>query len=193
MIRHPRPLPLNPLRPIPTSLQWYVLTTNPNREYTVAHWLEAQGWFTLVPLDKRFKLENPKRGGKNKSRVAYYVPLIPRHVIAGLAAPPPWLTVLSRQHVTGVLGINHNPGRLRHGEPELLRAASHGILDAAATHHPKPGGKALVTAPGPLQGLLVEVGTMQGRKAIISAIFDGFDRKPLPFVMEANVDDLEAA
>ena len=189
-----RPLgPLDPLRPLPAGLSWYVLTTSPQREYVVARWLEDRGWHSLVPLDKRWKLSDPKRGGKKQERTAYMLPLLPRMVIAGFHVTPPWLTILDHQHIHGVLGVDHTPVALRRGEPELLQAISHALVSHKPSHSLAPGGKALVTAPGPLQGQLVEVGTVRGKKAIIAAVFNQFGRQALPFVMEAMVEDLEAA
>jgi transcription antitermination factor NusG len=195
LIRRAALEPLNPGRPLPHGCTWYVLTTNPQREYTVQHWLEDQerNWFTLVPLDKRWRLTDRRSGGKNKKREAYMVPLLPRMVIAGFREPPPWLYILDHQHITGVLGINHEPIPLRQGEPELLRAISYALAAKGPAHAIAPGGKALVTCPGPLQGAMVEVGTLKGKKAVITAIFDGMDKKGLPFVMEALIDDLQAA
>jgi transcription antitermination factor NusG len=199
LIRRAALEPLNPSRPLPGGYEWYVLHVSPHREYSVARAIESvpdKKWFTLVPLDKRWKMEKQeggRRGGGRVKRVASNVPLLPRMVVVGFNEPPPWLTILEMQHVNGVLGINHVPIPLRRGEPELLKSISHVLAKAGPAHAVKPGGKALITVPGPFQGQIVEVGSVKGRKAIISAVFDRFDRKELPFVMETLLDDLEAA
>lgn len=187
---------MDPLRPLPADCQWYVLNTSPHREAHVARWIEAQGWFSLVPLDKRWRIEHgpgKRRGGQRAERIAYMVPLLPRMVVMGMSCDPPWLDILGCQHVAGVLSINHTPVALRRGEPELLRAISYALVSHRPSHAIKPGGKALVTTPGPLQGQLVEVGTVKGREAVITHILSQFERTELRFPIRAALDDLEAA
>jgi len=151
MIRRQPCDPLNPARVLPQGREWYVLTVTPRREYAIAHWLEGQGIFSLVPLEKRWRLSDPKRkgrGGRKHAREAYMVPLMPRLVIAGFADPPRWLDILDHQHIAGVLGINHTPVPLRQGEPEALRAISYALSTQKQCHALAPKGKALVTSPG---------------------------------------------
>ena len=182
-------LPLDPTRPLPRGLAWYVLTTEPQREHVVANWIEASGWAALVPLETRWRIPRSlKRGGDRQKREAYQIPLLPRMVLAGFPDAPQWLTVMDRYGVTGVLGINGTPAATRPGEAERLQASSEGLRKATAPRPLAAGAKATITAPGPLQGHVVEVVSIHGRHAKIVLQLFGASREA-----EIPVDELEAA
>ena len=182
-------LPLDPTRPLPPGLAWYVLTTEPSREHTIARWLESSGWSALVPLETRWRIPRSlKRGGDRQKREAYQIPLLPRMVLAGFADRPQWLTVMDHQGITGVLGINGTPAAIRRGEAERLQASSEGLRKATAPRPLVAGARATIAAPGLFQGHVVEVVSIHGHKAKIVQQLFGASREA-----EISIDDLEAA
>ena len=189
MIRPRKPIPLDPSRPIPPGLEWYVLTTAPKREHHVAHWLEGQGWRTLVPLATVWKIRDKRRGyNKRTSRVRMQVPVIPRIVMVGFATTPPWLTIRENWHIIGVLGDAGAPIPMRRGEAERLQIASQPLLNAPATQPLKIGGRASIAAPGPFSGHIVEIKELTGKWAtVIQSWFGG------EVTVKIATDDLEAA
>lgn len=198
MIKLTKAEPLNPARPIPHGLTFYVLIVNNRRIHSVAHWLEERGWFTLVPLEKRWKIAkgqsfHGKRGGARVKRESYVLPLLPGKIVLGVKGEVPWLTIREHQHISNVLGVDGVPAPLRHGEPEMLRAISVALSEIRPYKALKPSGTAFVSGPGVFQGKRVEIGSLEGRNAIITAIFDGLQKVPLPVTIRIAQDDLEAA
>ena len=176
MIRLRRPLhrifsPLDPARPLPSGLDWYVLTTEPRREYQVAHWLEAEDIPTLVPLETRWRLRDKRRGGGRPPRVRYQVPLLPRIVIAGFDGAFRF-EVMDSFFITGVLGIGGIPTPMRQGEAERLQAGSERLRRFAEPRALAVGGKAVVTAPGLHQGRIVEINSLVGKMAKLKSWFE---------------------
>lgn len=179
---------LDPARPIPSGLDWYVITTEPAREDVIARWLEEQGYFTLTPLETRWRLAKPRCGGKSRKREAYQVPLLPRMVLVGFAEPPRWLAVMDRYGITGVLGINGAPVPMRRGEAERLQQASERLRRQSGPRAVKAGSKARIAAPGLFLGHVVEVRSITGKTARIVQQLFGAARE-----VEIALDDLDAA
>lgn len=186
----PKVEPLDPTRELPRCLSWYALTVAPNREYSVAHWLEDRGDMTIVPLETRVRLKAKARGGKHHSRDLYQIPLFPRMVLVGFAAPPNWLVTMDHFHITGVLGFNGEPAVMRRGEAERLRESSEALRQAGAGKPLAKGGKAVVVAPGLFCGHVVGIETItkNEKKAMVIQNWFGQER-----IVEMNVDDLVAA
>lgn len=180
--------PLDPTRPLPEGLSWYVFTTNPNQEYAVAQWLEKNGLMTLTPLETRIKLRGKMRGGQKQPRDIYQVPLFPRLVLCGFNARPNWYSIMDHHHITGVLGINKEPMAMRKGEAERIRESSEALRVPTESKPLQIGGKALVVAPGLFVGHVVEITSLAGKFAEIKQNWFGQER-----TVKVKVDDLEAA
>lgn len=192
LVEKPKPLAKDPTRPIPQGLAWYVFLVTLNREYKVADWLETElGHFTLTPLETRFKLQDRSRGGAKEARIPYQVPLFPRLVLAGFADAPNWLKVMDNYHIQGVLGWNGTPARMRNGEAERIRMASEALRKAryeAVVKPLEPGEKARIVAPGMFINHIVEITSVQGKKA--KMIQNWFGQ---PTEVEMFISDLERA
>lgn len=180
--------PLDPRRPLPPGLSWYVLSTAPKREFQVAAWLEAQGWNSLIPIEyKKRRTSRHHRGEKAKVR-EFAVPLVPRMVFFGYAGPVPWLRIMDAYHVTGVLGINGTPAQMRPGEIDRLRDTSEALLRPMVMTPVEAGKKARMMAPGLWQGHVVEVASVTGKWAKVVQNWFG-----VPTEVKVDVKDLEAA
>lgn len=169
LVERPKPAAKDPTRPMPADLAWYVLTAMFNREYLVADWLETTfGHFTLIPLETRYRVKDPRRGGFRETRIPYQVALFPRLVLIGFASQPNWLEVMDNYHVQGVLGWNGTPARMRDGEAERLRTASEALRKAKQDEVTKPlasGEKARIVAPGLFVNHVVDIVSIQGKRA----------------------------
>lgn len=185
--------PLDPMRPLPAVATWYVLEVAPQREYRVAHWLEAMGFASLVPLETRTRIARGKTrsaGRKKQAREIYQLPLIPRMVLLGTTGPLPWLTILDHQHVTGAIGIDGMPLAMRAGEAERLQAASEYLRLLAAPRPLKIGSRAYVTKPG-WAGRIVEITDLpeRGRWARVKGCFAADPER----IAVVDREELEAA
>lgn len=182
--------PLDPRRPLPEGLDWYVLTTEPKREFHVAHWLEDSGWSSLVPLQYRLRAVTRHGRGRNVKRNRVEMPLIPRIVIVGFSEAVPWLQVGSHRHVTGVLGVNGMPIAMRRGEAERLQRKSAELLLPKKEIQFKPGDQAKVPRVGWMEEhhRIVEIASIQGKWATVIQSWFGTARG-----VKVAVDDLEAA
>jgi transcription antitermination factor NusG len=190
LVAKPKQEPLDPSRPLPVGLAWYVLVTSPNREYQVAHWREGHGDMTLCPLETRAKLIDNRRGGKRQQRSLYQVPVFPRLVMVGFNSAPNWLEVMDNFHIVGVLGFNGTPAVMRKGEAERIRASSESLRQIKV---PKPlveGGAARIVAPGMFIGHVVEISSLSENGKRAKTIQNWFGQKR---EVEMSADDLEAA
>lgn len=182
--------PLDPRRDLPEGRDWYVLTTEPKREFHVAHWLEENEWNSLVPLQYRHRAVTRHGRGRNVKRARVEMPLIPRIVIAGFSGPVPWLQVEEYRHITGVLGVSGTPIPMRPGEVERLQMTSAALLMPKKEIHIEVGGKAKVPMVGGMEEYhrIVEVASLHGRWATVIQSWFG-----MPRAVKIAVDDLEAA
>lgn len=185
-----KPIPLDPVRPLPFGLSFYVLTARFNREYSVAHWIEESDiGFSLIPLETRWKLLGKQRGGYRETRKSFQVPLFPKLVIVGFSEPPNWFRLVeSNQNVTGYLGINGIPAQMRSGEAERLRQTSEALRQIKEPKRLVAGSKAVLIAPGLFQNHCVEIKSLTGKKARIIQRWFGSERET-----EVAIEDLEAA
>lgn len=189
MIRARTISPLDPRRPLPEGLAYYVLTTAPKREFHVARWLEEQELaFSFTPLQIRWISKTRHIRGRNRPRTRIEVPLVPRVVIAGFRGIPPWLTLDDNRHITGVLGVGGVPTAMRAGEAERLRETSAALLVPKVEKPLVPGAKAKVTAVGLFEGHVVEVTSISGKWAQVIQSWFGTTREATVSVL-----DLEAA
>ena len=187
VIVKPKPAPLDPARPLPFGLEWYVLITQPNREYHVAHWREELGDMTLTPLETRVKLADNERGGRFALRKFYQIPVFPRFVLVGFFTQPNWLAVMDNYHITGVLGFNGTPAPMRKGEAERIRESSEALRQVAHPIRLEDAKRARIIAPGLFTGHVVEIASLQGKK--VRTIQDWFGQKR---EVEMHIDDLES-
>lgn len=182
--------PLDPRRPLPQGLAWYVLSTAPKREFQVAAWLEAQGWNSLIPIEnKKRNVSRHHRGAKAKVR-EFAVPLVPRMVFFGYPASEkvPWLTITDAYHITGVLGIKGTPAQMRPGEIDRLRDTSEALLRPMVLTPIEAGKRARMMAPGLWQGHVVDVASITGKHAKVIQNWFGVSTE-----VKVDVKDLEAA
>lgn len=189
-IARPKPEPLDPSRPIPGGLAFYVLITLPNREYHVAHWREERGDFTLTPLETRAKLLDNQRGGKWQLRKFYQIPVFPRLVIVGFSSQPNWLEVMDNYHIQGVLGFNGTPAAMRQGEAERISASSESLRTVKAPKPLEEGKSARIVAPGMFIGHVVEIATLSENGKRAKTIQNWFGQKR---EVDMATADLEAA
>jgi transcription antitermination factor NusG len=178
---------LDPLRPLPAGLVWYVLQTEPRREYQVSRWLDGIGLTSLVPLDYRFKLLNRRRGGERPKRRRIQIPLFPRCVFVGCRAGFDWLA-LQHRYVTGVLGCGDTPVAMRRGEIERLQAASKRLLVESEPKPLRAGGKAILLSQGLFHGHVVEIAELRGRWALVKQSWFGAVTE-----VRVRVEDLDGA
>jgi transcription antitermination factor NusG len=186
-IRHPSPL--DPRRPLPLGLRFYALTTAPKREFHVAHWLEAQDWFSLVPLIYRQQGARKWHGARrNIKRNKVEFPLIPRIVVAGFGFDPA-AHVLAEgcRYITGILGTAGVAVPMLAGEAERLRLTSEALMVPVSPFKPKD--KVKVPLPGYGDYLaIVEIASIQGKWAKVIQSWFGTPRE-----ITVEVDKLEAA
>lgn len=186
-LRHPSPL--DPRRELPAGLRWYVLTTEPKREFHVAHWLKDQGLFSLVPLVYKLQTANRHGARRNLKRGKIEMPLIPRVVVVGFETAPQ-LHVLAEDcwYITGILGIDGEPIPMRQGEAERLRLTSAELLRPKPDL--RPGDRAKLTRLGFRDEYLdvVEIKSLNGKHAKIIQSWFGAERE-----VTVAVEDLEAA
>lgn len=186
IIVKPKPAPLDPSRPLPFGLEWYVLITQPNREYHVAHWREELGDMTLTPLETRVRLMDNQRGGKFALRTFYQVMVFPRLVMVGFNSQPNWLAVMDNYHITGVLGFNGTPAPMRKGEAERIAASSEALRSAKLPKPLEAGGRARIIAPGMFTGHVVEIASLHGKRGFMIQTWFGEKR-----IVEMKLEDLE--
>jgi transcription antitermination factor NusG len=187
LVQKPKPLPKEPSRPLPQGLIWYVLVTSPNREYHIAEWLEMLGHMTLVVLETRYKLIDPRRPGAREPRKSYQVPRFPRLVLVGFSVPPNWKQIKDKHHVTGVLGFNGTPARMRDGEAERLQMTSEAFRASEAPAQLEAGKTARIVGSGPFTGCIVSITSIQGKNAETVANWFGKEQ-----VIKIKTSDLEA-
>jgi transcription antitermination factor NusG len=177
----------NPLRPIPSGLTWYALETAPHKEAKVCHFLEPHT-FALVPLETREKRStSAKRGGKNRTRKSYQVPVIPRLVFAGFLGPPNWLQVLSLSHIRGILGTGMSRTPVTIPEAEIRRIAKNTERLKELGKGPLKTGFAKLLV-GVLEGHTVEVLSIDDLTGVAMTKQRWFGSER---VVSAKIDDLE--
>ncbi|CDP52343.1 hypothetical protein [Devosia sp. DBB001] len=115
---------------IDADLNWYALTTHPQKEYTLAHILRSLGVETFVPTQTRWRATNRHtKARRHKEEMAFAV--VPRYVFAGFPGTPPWFHLSQIPLVTGVVGDKEQALRLnRFRFIEFAAAYANGALRA---------------------------------------------------------------
>lgn len=168
------------------TLTWFVLTARPRRELAAKDAVASLGVPAACPT--RVILRRRSRSSKRKEPATY--PIVPGYFFC---AHPwcGWTKVLSLRDVTGVLGADGVPERIRTAELGRLMRRSFGGAMAAAEHWPvlkpvQPGDHAEVLR-GPLAGQVVEVTSVHGPRAkIVSHLFGSAET-------DVDLDTLDAA
>lgn len=170
------------------DFHWYVACVPPQRELAVEQTLAGEGYATFVPVAREHQFANEAAAGRDlKHRVA--VPIMPRYIFLGLmpGLTPGWDRVYcycgplnhhKRRLITGVLGVDGEPVRVRHDQlRSLMLRHSSGEFNAPESHrymrlHHEFGPGDMVTTEGELfRGLVIEI---EDREALVEVeIFGG--------------------
>lgn len=177
----------------PENLDWYAVTTAPQKEHVAAYFLRQYGLRTYVPTETRWRRHN--RHSRQKSEIAF--PVTPRYVFVGVAGEPAWWEIMQVPHVTAVVGIEGKPalfsrkakkdagpgefrewmavipnGELRIGAGERrIFVNGRGIFRAPKeqrhmrTHKEFGVGDQVVVVEGPLEGMTFKVEDIKGKNA----------------------------
>ena len=120
--------PLDASRPLPVNFMWFALTVKSRNEFQVARWLEARGWFTVVPVKEVAKTLNGKRGGKHRKEITQTFAELSGFVFAGFAVYPSWIDLESCKSIYGPLATLGTPLVL--SEREVTRFQQNAFLSA---------------------------------------------------------------
>lgn len=165
-------------------MTWFAIRSAPQRELAVESALRVKGYTVCLPLEGIQR--RSKRG--HGPRVVVWRPMFSRYLF--VRGPVPWLELMAERHVTGVVGFNGAPAPIAHSEIERLIAMSgHMRPDVAVNKSRKArtGDMAKITA-GPLQGHLVKVTGLHGKRARIFLNMFGSRREA-----EVEIEQLEVA
>ena len=158
-------------------MDWYAVTTAPQREFDVAAALRERGLATLVPIEYKWRRKSPHSPHKKKK--AY--PVFTRYVFVGFEDRPQWYP-LADIEPRPIRAICFN------GQPAKLTAQDVGYLQsftpdsqASNPHKAIQVGKPAQVAIGPFAGYTALVENISGERARMAlSIFGDFRPVEIP-------------
>lgn len=151
------------------GLDWYALRARPATERLVADRLGSLGVPCAVPI----KIEYRRRSRVAKTKEAVTLPVLTGYVFAAVA-PGRWGAVLGVRHVSGVLGVEGVPTRMRAAQlAAFCRRSAAGAFSAPEhQRHMRTGREFSVGQKvevfgtrTPFDGRVVEVAELRGEVA----------------------------
>lgn len=166
--------------------EWYVLRTQPMKEFASVEILTSRGLRAFCPTETKWRRIGPK-----KKRAPYAYPMLPRYIFASGADP--WEIVRTHRHrcVQGVVGIAGRPAEIPERVIERLARLSGTPIPTrtAPIRRSFVVGDQVEIIRGPFQGYLVPIESINGRSAkVLMKLFNSPN-----FEVEIALEDLQAA
>lgn len=173
------------------QLLWYALLTPPGREFVAQKILRRYGLRTFVPVRREYRRKNKFV----RDKVLKEYPIAPRYVFAGFPRGTPlWFDLFALPNISGVVGLEDDPTRIRSGAMVKFITKTGGGLNAPEaqrfmrTHHEFSVGQMVEVIDGPFKDHKIRVVAIRGAKAALMLELFGQERE-----VEVPMINLQAA
>lgn len=162
---------------------WFVLRTEPRKEFAVEEILRRRGLRTFCPVETKWR----RCGRRRRSPVSY--PMLPRYVFAGGADPWDVVHTFDGRGVQGVVTVNGRPGLISQDAVERLARISGGLVPTRTrVHRAFQVGDLVEIAGKGFQHLAVPILSIKGETARVLITLFG-----APQEVDVPVSQLDAA